>query len=752
MNPLTRIRVIDYNKTNPFSANANGNPAAASAKKNQNKEVYIEITGLNHLLNEKINREERRTMETRSRHEQGERKSNLYNNDDSESVNLDTDQKNLELVSLFDDEVKTQNAWSKLTMKEGTALIEELLSLTTKNKPFFYFSPVVIQFTNPNLIKQDICYLCASFGEVPDFLFCSICQEGYHYYCISKSYNETEKFGHLKANTAWQCPKCKLCQKCHKKSETHDCLICETCDNLYHLNCIYPQVGVLFPSEWRCEECFKCSRCGSNKLFSDNLNVEAGNIQPEFCEDFKWCYECGLKMAYFKFCKICKKFCQKSMSSSKNDTRSLQYINPAEDSVECKMCKFKYHISCYEEEYFPVNDYDNFACYNCKIDDEELSKVENDMEEKAERIIVKRRQIKHLMRICESIFNLHLNTQSLKNDFYKENTSKLIFEYVIEDYEFLTMEKHVKSMLDNYKLLNTATKLLGIKYIPPNFATAASHRNEDLAPQEKIPELEYIDPFVLSEKCDLFDFIEKIPITYSTDLELFHELTCTLSLKDNQMEALPTETSREYYDYNGFIKIKDEESSFWILLPQEVIYEDNPIWESYSLMPSLSLLSGICLRQESKTPIFREAQYHKELLSYKTAQLITFTELLIANDNYHFESITADEDDNHFVGEKLSNVVDNIAEMVWIPYWKTVEDIRFSLFNKSLETRTNRNALLVFLSIFEQDEFVELFCREGAQLPVKIININTNPQDTQNMDEELVVAENNAEHKEESSC
>jgi hypothetical protein len=88
------------------------------------------------------------------------------------------------------EEEKFAQAFSKGPQKEGLILIEELLSQNSNNKPFFYFNPVVIQFTNPSLICTDLCYLCGSFGMSKEFIYCSTCQESYHYFCISKSYND----------------------------------------------------------------------------------------------------------------------------------------------------------------------------------------------------------------------------------------------------------------------------------------------------------------------------------------------------------------------------------------------------------------------------------------------------------------------------------------------------------------------------------------------------------------------------------
>ena len=482
-NPLTRIKLIENTKNQPL-------------KKNQNpKEIIIEITGLNHLLAVAVEKYTPRE----------ERKFNLINKLNKDTVNLlndpfhpkeltypeqnsisgehhdhvahtmhatyhsSHDDIKIESPSISINEADFDTTTTKKlsimglplkSLKEGVQTIEDYLTQSVKNKPFFYFTPVIIQFSNPCLIPYDICYLCGSYGHREDLVVCFTCQEAYHYFCISKAYADSAKFSRIKTMIDWNCPKCKQCQKCHKKSETHDCLICETCDNLYHLNCVYPQVRILFPSYWKCEHCFKCANCGINKIFTDNLSIDNNVIYHEFCEDFKWCYECGLKLAYFKFCKICKKYCQKSISkaSPHDKMRSLQYINPQEDSIECKKCSFKYHISCYEEEFYHIKDYDTLICYNCKISDYDPQKMEKEILNKIKEIHNRKKNIRKLLTISESIFN-HYGIYKIDQTL-RENFCKFLTSFIIEEYDMLLKNQHVKIMLENFELMNEATRLL----------------------------------------------------------------------------------------------------------------------------------------------------------------------------------------------------------------------------------------------------------------------------------------------------
>lgn len=45
--------------------------------------------------------------------------------------------------------------------------------------------------------------------------------------------------------------------------------------------------------------------CKTKDFFSERVDVST--IQYEFCEDFDYCYECGILESFKNFCKFCKK-------------------------------------------------------------------------------------------------------------------------------------------------------------------------------------------------------------------------------------------------------------------------------------------------------------------------------------------------------------------------------------------------------------------------------------------------------------
>jgi len=52
---------------------------------------------------------------------------------------------------------------------------------------YWKYQPVVVPLAegDEKLINEEFCYLCGSVDFEDKFIFCSLCQESYHPYCIS---------------------------------------------------------------------------------------------------------------------------------------------------------------------------------------------------------------------------------------------------------------------------------------------------------------------------------------------------------------------------------------------------------------------------------------------------------------------------------------------------------------------------------------------------------------------------------------
>ncbi|GAV03974.1 hypothetical protein RvY_14327 [Ramazzottius varieornatus] len=96
---------------------------------------------------------------------------------------------------------------------------------------------------------------------------CSKCEKKFHPSCM-----------HLPKATLfcitkypWQCPDCKICLKCTRATQEEKLMFCDLCDRGYHSFCVgVPRIP---HGRWLCEQCAKCSQCGSEKA---NLNGKRG--------------------------------------------------------------------------------------------------------------------------------------------------------------------------------------------------------------------------------------------------------------------------------------------------------------------------------------------------------------------------------------------------------------------------------------------------------------------------------------------
>jgi len=145
----------------------------------------------------------------------------------------------------------------KLKNKDLFNSFEEMI-MKVANKPFYYFEPIVVSFNDYTLLESDNCLLCGAFANSSDLLICGLCQESYHPYCLySRNYNKARFFQVKIENMTWICPNCKVCEKCNKPPDNNNNLFCNSCENFYHLNCAYKNIGIMPGLTWKCENCFE---------------------------------------------------------------------------------------------------------------------------------------------------------------------------------------------------------------------------------------------------------------------------------------------------------------------------------------------------------------------------------------------------------------------------------------------------------------------------------------------------------------
>jgi len=68
-------------------------------------------------------------------------------------------------------------------------------------------------------------------------IFCSVCAEGYHAYCIFplKDWDPSESI-----RRGWRCAYCTACELCRKSEPEESLLLCDRCERGYHIECLKP--------------------------------------------------------------------------------------------------------------------------------------------------------------------------------------------------------------------------------------------------------------------------------------------------------------------------------------------------------------------------------------------------------------------------------------------------------------------------------------------------------------------------------
>ena len=134
----------------------------------------------------------------------------------------------------------------------------------------YYSNAIRCSFDDPMLIFEEMCYLCGSFGHQHDFVTCTLCAESFHTFCLQLPSNDIENM--FQSN--WKCLNCKSCEVCGKATDEDLLMFCGTCDRPYHSFCLTPKIKHI-PEQWKCEHCFKCRNCNTNKYYNQK-EIENG--------------------------------------------------------------------------------------------------------------------------------------------------------------------------------------------------------------------------------------------------------------------------------------------------------------------------------------------------------------------------------------------------------------------------------------------------------------------------------------------
>ena len=343
---------------------------------------------------------------------------------------------------------------------------------------------ITICFSKFSLIFEPNCSLCGSFEDSDKLIFCQNCENAFHYYCIDESIDINK----IKELNNWRCSFCKICSKCGENITINDIyknkniLFCKSCDNCYHIKCL-PFIMNSESYKFKCDKCFKCSMCKTNKYYSESFPLNK-NKDYSFCtRDYEYCYECGIIVFSNSLCSKCL------LSDFKNYSKKLIFIksrkdfenfeidyninsdniididenNPEKNEINdkyiimlyCDVCKSWCHCTCFGMNYLEIKKYFNkfremnyFVCLDCYL--------KNKLEERYNKLSV----ITYL-EILSTSFKLMVLSKIimiiLKGHYKEVNSSvklhsKLIKGFIKNNYELMLENKNIQMLFVLFKL------------------------------------------------------------------------------------------------------------------------------------------------------------------------------------------------------------------------------------------------------------------------------------------------------------
>ncbi|GFS88575.1 hypothetical protein TNCV_1461832 [Trichonephila clavipes] len=103
-----------------------------------------------------------------------------------------------------------------------------------------------------------LCMACHGSGDLSQLILCTSCANYYHGNCLEPAITPSPD-----VRAGWQCFDCKVCQNCRRPEDSNKMLICNTCDKGYHAFCVKPPVASIPKSGWKCSACRMCGDCGA---------------------------------------------------------------------------------------------------------------------------------------------------------------------------------------------------------------------------------------------------------------------------------------------------------------------------------------------------------------------------------------------------------------------------------------------------------------------------------------------------------
>ncbi|XP_052345898.1 histone-lysine N-methyltransferase 2A-like isoform X1 [Oncorhynchus keta] len=200
--------------------------------------------------------------------------------------------------------------------------------------------------TSVPIMPPCVCLLCASKGQQEQMLYCQVCCEPFHRFCLEPMERPSED---NKEN--WCCRRCKCCHICGRKNKHSKPLLeCDRCQNCYHPSCLGPN----YPKPnrrrkaWVCMTCIRCKSCGvtPGKSWDTEWNHDKGlcpdctklHDQGNYCPICFKCYEDSDYDSQMMQCATCNHWVHAKCEDLTGDLYEILSSLPESVAYSCRPC------------------------------------------------------------------------------------------------------------------------------------------------------------------------------------------------------------------------------------------------------------------------------------------------------------------------------------------------------------------------------------------------------------------------------
>lgn len=158
-----------------------------------------------------------------------------------------------------------------------------------------------------------------SYSELVEGAVLSASEDGKNEVCTRESDSHTK----LEQLVACGVFKVCSCRHCGEKADGRDCLVCDSCEEVYHISCVEPAVKVIPHKSWYCvdciasrlphENCVVCKKLNAQRTLINGVGDDIISMNEETDMELEESSNCitevGIQQQketkYFQLCKIC---------------------------------------------------------------------------------------------------------------------------------------------------------------------------------------------------------------------------------------------------------------------------------------------------------------------------------------------------------------------------------------------------------------------------------------------------------------